>query len=857
MSPFTPYRPFLPLLGALCLISLFPYQTASAQSSVTRQGQSFHQDLPQPATFPETEKAADPLAAIVAYGWQEYELKNFVQARDFFSQGLAAEDDEIRRSARYGLAYTLLQLEESDAALPLLQQLLEEEESDPQAESVAPILAGLFFARGDYDALVSLLPRLPISEQGEWQKRIADSKLQQDVQELTPKGAGQFVSRYQDLLAQCHQLESFFQAAQALALTDPARARKIFSALGRCRPADLQWQERIMRERLQAMSNAELIRTLSRSSGVPGDKRMQRRLFRESLWQRIGRVNEESRQYELLVSALYRHFPGDRKGAHLAAWNCYQQGDFDCSASIFSKLLEEAYSDDVLKGQLYSMLKLGKEAEGLQLLEKYPAKAELFREQRHDLHLALGIELFQNEEYAEAVPHLEEGLLLQSDDLPTRRMLLWSRYHLGEREPLAQFLWQQYLEEGAEDDALALGEIIGNLDDPALSEEIMASFAGSEDEQVRKIAADYAHGHGRSVQASQIYQGKETAYAGYASPQLDIFASYRYKDGDPGTSRLRASTLGAVQRFSVRRGIRYGFSLAQYHIDSGAAEDEFSVHGLEDHLRDSITTYGLQAGVYIEGQWDWNIVLGTTPLDADIEPTLVGKVETIGRNWTLAATRDSMRDSMLSWVGLTDPASGREWGRVVETSLLAGKVHAFDEWWLALEGKAGWYDGKNTERNNSLTGTVSAGRSGQWHDFQRTIGLFAYGRGFGHNENLFSYGHGGYYSPELQIVAGPFLRLETVLDSSYWLDASLSAGVNYQKTDEPLEAEETDIALNARVRGLLPIADGWFAGGEAGFNNVSDFNQWQVGVILQYRFGEGMGLGRPERYFSVFPGLMQ
>lgn len=917
MSLSSSLRFFFPFLGLLYSVSLYPataagvevlHQEKSTQvlrenkqlgttliqkkTTVSRRPQKFLQDLPQPSARTPQGQDVDKLATIVAYGWQEYRLKNYAQAKAFFSQGVDSGNDEIRHSASYGLAYTLLQLGDTDAALPLLQQLITGNKDEQQSESIASTLAALLFERGDLTVLESLLPKLPSEQQEEWRQKITEVEFQRDILHLKNTDPEQFLQKYHAFLSQCRHLEPFFQTATHLADTNPALAEQLFTTLGHCRPEDQHWQERIMREQLNRMGDDELFLVITASEKTTLTEAAWNSLLIETLWQRLDHIEREEPEYARFVDTLHNLSPDDNKAATLAAWSCYHRAEYACAKSIFSDLLQKNSSDNALKGLVYTMQKTGEEAEAIKLLSGHPSTIQTFNQLRHDLQASLGERLYRQEQYAEAAAHLEQALLIQPDNLPLTTMLLWSRYHLGETEPLAEFLWQQYLEKDSETEAYALTDILGDLHQPAFTKEVITAFSKSNNKYVRKIAADFAFAQHHPVRANQIYLGEETAYAGCANPELDIALSFRHKNGNPGTSRLATSTLAAEQRFSVTPGTTWSFSIARFQLDSGTIGDDLPVGssfqrlqgipGDAEQWQDDILAYGWRAGLYMEGETDWNLALGSTPLGGVIAPTVVGKIEASGQDWTLAAKSDSMRDSMLSWVGQTDPYSGREWGRVVETSLFASKTLSFDQWWLALEGKYGWYNGKNVEQNNALTGSVSAGYTSDWKSFQRSTGMFLFGRGFRRNSDFFTFGHGGYYSPEQQIVVGPFIRLHTGPDHHYWLDTSLSAGVNYRTTDDAphyTELDEidrnvegsarddllgiyigdskTDLGMDARIRGLLPISKGWFVGGEAAVNNVSDFTEWRLGIVLRYRFGEGMGLGQPERNVSTLTGLIQ
>ena len=140
--------------------------------------------------------------------------------------------------------------------------------------------------------------------------------------------------------------------------------------------------------------------------------------------------------------------------------------------------------------------------------------------------------------------------------------------------------------------------------------------------------------------------------------------------------------------------------------------------------------------------------------------------------------------------------------------------------------------------------------------------------GFEHNVNFFTYGHGGYYSPELMIIAGPFIRLTSKNSGRFWWDGQLSMGYSYRKTasaphywktgdyytsglsadadDDIAQVYEGDsesqLTVDARLMGLYNLGSSWFLGAEAGINNSSDFTELQAAVFLRYRFGGGNAL---------------
>jgi tetratricopeptide (TPR) repeat protein len=861
-------------------------------SKTIRFPQRFLQGLPQPPAKG-TEAAADPLAAILAYGWQEYDRGNYSQAKVFFLQVAASENTETRRNAEYGLIYSYLKLGETDAALPLLQNFVARDEL---LEWAAPALAGILFGRGDIAALQALLPKLSPAEGKEWQERIVFARLQNDLLSLNASSRQDelknVLEQYRFILAECRQQEQLFHLAALLVTSSPDPAKKIFAELRKCLPDDPQWQERVLREQLRLMSDLELLAAPSAPIAGTLSESTWKRLLLETMWQRLEQFQPEDAAYNSFAQALYEQDSDNPEAASMAAWSCYQRGEYDCAGNIFSTMMQAEPTDDALLGLAYTLQKKGEASVAMNLLDQHPdRKSERLNQLRHDLHATLGGDLYRNKDYQEAAAHLEQALILQPGNVGLTEMLLWSRYHLGESKPLVDFLWQQYREQGDADTARSLSHVLGALEDPVFTKEVMARFAESETADVRKIAGDHAFQQNHPVLADQIYR-EPGPYAGSADPALDTMFHFRSKGGDEGTSSLRVAALLVKQRISSYSGKTWSIVISPLSVESGTLPADVPVGSVfrspdQSQVRpglwnENASAWGWRVGMQIEGDLDWDIAIGTTPVNGVVSPTLAGKVQGGGSDWKIAVARDSVKDSMLSWLGQTDPYSGSEWGRVVETSVGGSKTISFNDWWLAFEGAYGWYDGKRVEQNSSLTASVSGGYTKEWVGFERSVGLFLFGRGFERNSNFYTFGHGGYYSPAEQVIAGPFFRIVTPSTAHYWLEASCSAGLNYRRTDDaPRYAElgavdigpedpgwndllgtyagesGTGLGLDARVRGFLPLSNGWFVGGDVSINNVADFTQWQGAVVLRYRFGEGMGLGVPERDISMLTRLIQ
>lgn len=149
----------------------------------------------------------------------------------------------------------------------------------------------------------------------------------------------------------------------------------------------------------------------------------------------------------------------------------------------------------------------------------------------------------------------------------------------------------------------------------------------------------------------------------------------------------------------------------------------------------------------------WSADIGSTPLGFAVVDAVGGVryQEQIGSALTLAleASRRAVTDSLLSWAGTTDARTGSTWGGVRASGARAQLTWERDDTGLYGYGGAYALNGKNVQDNTRVeAGVGSYWRSRRTTDDQLELGL---NLGYQHHErNLsgFTWGHGGYFSPQ-------------------------------------------------------------------------------------------------------------
>ncbi|PWR20491.1 cellulose biosynthesis protein BcsC [Zavarzinia compransoris] len=205
--------------------------------------------------------------------------------------------------------------------------------------------------------------------------------------------------------------------------------------------------------------------------------------------------------------------------------------------------------------------------------------------------------------------------------------------------------------------------------------------------------------------------------------------------------------------------------------------------------------------------------VGTTPLGFEVT-NLVGGVTwrpRLGNDTELSVTgeRRAVTDSMLSYAGTVEPFSGQSWGGVTRTG---GRVMlSTDDGAVGLYGGGGYYrlEGENVADNSQIEATVGAYfRPYRTERSELKAGINLSYMAFDENLGEFSFGHGGYFSPQtFYSVAFP-VEYTGTSESGKW-KYNVGGAVGYQSYDKdaapyfPTDPEMQAILDRESASGLI------------------------------------------------------
>lgn len=241
---------------------------------------------------------------------------------------------------------------------------------------------------------------------------------------------------------------------------------------------------------------------------------------------------------------------------------------------------------------------------------------------------------------------------------------------------------------------------------------------------------------------------------------------------------------------------------------------------------------GLALGAGFEAD-DWRVDLGTTPIGFPVTNIVGGIRFSVPNDYVglrFNVSRRPVTGSVLSYAGVHDPVTGDVYGGVLQTgadmriSRDVGTATAFAQFGGFV------YTGRNVATNQSFklrTGfTVPVAQARNWRLESGLIGNYWH---YSRNLDFYTYGQGGYYSPQRYLSVGVPLRWSGRSGNMSW---ELRGSLGYSST---YEASSPFYPTSSRLQ--QASGDRMHSGGPGG--GVS----YSLGGVLQYNFTPKLAAG--------------
>ncbi|WP_325340425.1 cellulose synthase subunit BcsC-related outer membrane protein [Xylophilus sp.] len=350
------------------------------------------------------------------------------------------------------------------------------------------------------------------------------------------------------------------------------------------------------------------------------------------------------------------------------------------------------------------------------------------------------------------------------------------------------------------------------------------------------------------------------------TPELTAGLVVRSRSGEKGTSALTDTELPIQLRMDFGDGTLTAH-LTPVSLHTGGIDTSYSTisrfgggpevaTAQEGVSAGTQNTAGVGMGVGYE-QGNLAVDIGTTPIGfryTDVNGGVRYRVPVNEEfSFTMNLSRRAVNDSVLSFAGARDVRTGQEWGGVSANGARLDATYDRGSYGVYGYGSVARLLGHNVAANTRLEyGTGVYWRLVKQPDASLTAGLALSGMAFDRNLGYYTYGQGGYFSPQRFTSLGiPFDWQQRSGRLSYQLKGSLGVqhlrqdASDYFPTDATQQAAAASVYEAQRKTGVsyglsaaleYQLAPQWFLGSRLGVDNSRNYRQYAGSVYLRYAF---------------------
>ncbi len=283
-------------------------------------------------------------------------------------------------------------------------------------------------------------------------------------------------------------------------------------------------------------------------------------------------------------------------------------------------------------------------------------------------------------------------------------------------------------------------------------------------------------------------------------PRAEMKLGFRERSGETGLSEMRELSGTATLSTGVAGG-RISISATPVVIDAGTPTGSGLARFGRNATREAENIVAAQApnltaadtqhasGVAVAASYDSpgvRIEVGSTPIGFDNTEVTWGFTAKPKISRTVSAQgwvkREPVTDSVVSYAGTRDPVTGERWGQVMRTG--GGASLSWDDEGTGVYADVSGYryTGENVRQNRGYQANAG-GYLPLYRDGHSTLtgGLNLNWQAFDNNQNYFTYGHGGYFSP--QSFLSMSLPIRYAYNSTRW-EGRLGVAPGYQSFEQ-------------------------------------------------------------------------
>ncbi len=566
----------------------------------------------------------------------------------------------------------------------------------------------------------------------------------------------------------------------------------------------------------------------------------------------------------------------DANLANKAGWAYYSRNEFSSAGMWFNQALEWNPSlGEAAYGLALAKFREGDLASAEAIVnyrgDSYPKMKVL----KGDIASRRSVEAYESKNYARSRDLMLQASQYRSLSRNEQTILAWDYYYTKDYDSAAKLFEKLYRASPSENTAQGLYASLAKTKSYDRVDTIGDQVKGG------PLKRMYGTSEARRYFAANLFvasagAGGEKIYPvleNYTTPSVAAGFLFSGKSGTEGEGKLNMAAIPVVSgRIYPSNKTMLTAQISRITLNSGDLPDGAVVGQYPREFRNYSVTpttsynnlYDFSVRFEYQDWISWYATFGITPSGGPLNAKPIGNIGLIYRTEKGYVQGEiysrAIKDSILSYIGMEDPYTGKDWGGVTESGASAQVFWSIaPKWTIFVKGSYGVLDGTDVEQNTRLAGTAALAYEFEVKNFEYiTVGVAGSYESFDNNQNHFTYGNGGYFSPEYLaqiMIQGQYLTQE----GRRWISAgTLGLGVqnNRQAASDyfPLnpdgrmfEAEESTTAIGLiSAQGGYLISPQWMIGGELGYAVTADYNEGSIALYVRYFFEPRNGLLRTD-----------
>jgi hypothetical protein len=430
----------------------------------------------------------------------------------------------------------------------------------------------------------------------------------------------------------------------------------------------------------------------------------------------------------------------------------------------------------------------------------------------------------------------------------------WILFKAEQFEKASEQFYQLYMQQPSVEAADGYLASLEKLNDETRKQLFIAQLQDNKDPALSAVVAANLYAKGLALQAAYAGAQEDDAWYGANSPYLWLRLNQYHRKGERGVNQFNReqTALGLSWHFADAHKLSFSWNFEQLDVSGNLAANAVG----RNYLLTQVLAQDSDEAV----NWPWleyqyltenplSIGIGFSPINAPVTDKLNWDIEYLPGNWQLSFYQLPVTESQLSYAGWQDPYSGADWGGVQELALQAGYEFKLDDSSINVSAKLAEFTGENIRDNYASQLKASWAFTDELNDVYMSYGIFAQLDGYQDNHNYYTFGHGGYFSPQQMVLAGPFLSFQSKDQKDWWfVDVGLSL-YDYQADGEDLYPVDpidvySDYVTDSGVGFSLRAEKHWLfdkqyeLGLGLEVNDAPGYQEWQVGIMFRYFYDD-------------------